>query len=58
MISTMDNLRGGFLWPPHGTAPAVVIANKIQNLDPFEAVKTKGDGMSHIALFRETNPHQ
>ena len=25
---TMDDVRGDFLEPPHGTAPAAVIANK------------------------------
>ena len=25
----MDDVRGDFLGPPHGTAPAAVIANKI-----------------------------
>ena len=35
----MDDVRGGFLGPPHGTTPAAVIANKILRFDPFEAVK-------------------
>ena len=26
----MDDVRGDFLGPPHGTTPAAVIANKIQ----------------------------
>ena len=34
----MDDVRGDFLGPPHGTTPAAVIANK-NNLDPLEAVK-------------------
>ena len=36
----MDDVRGDFLGPPHGTTPAAVIANKIYLLDPLEAVKT------------------
>ena len=28
MICTMDDARGDFLRPPHGTTPAAVIANK------------------------------
>ena len=36
----MDDVRGGFLGPPHGTTPAAVIANKIYKFDPLEAVKT------------------
>ena len=27
-ICTMDDVRGEFLGPPHGTTPAAVIANK------------------------------
>ena len=29
IIYTMDDVRGYFLGPPHGTTPAAVIANKI-----------------------------
>ena len=29
IICTMDDVRGDFLGPPHGTTPAAVIANKI-----------------------------
>ena len=36
----MDDVRGDFLGPPHGTTPAAVIANKTQRFDPLEAVKT------------------
>ena len=39
IICTMDDVRGDFLGPPHGTTPAAVIANKIKLLDPLEAVK-------------------
>ena len=35
----MDDVRGDFLGPPHGTTPAAVIANKIEKFDPLEAVK-------------------
>ena len=28
IICTMDNVRGDFLGPPHGTTPAAEIANK------------------------------
>ena len=30
IICTMDDVRGDFLGPPHGTAPAAVIANKTE----------------------------
>ena len=36
----MDDVRGDFLGPPHGTTPAAVIANKNLNLDPLRAVNT------------------
>ena len=36
----MDDVRGDFFRPTHGTTPAAVIANKIQRFDPLEAVKT------------------
>ena len=29
IICTMDNVRGDFLGPPHGTTPGAVIVNKI-----------------------------
>ena len=35
----MDDVRGYFLRPPHGTTPAPIIANKILRFDPLEAVK-------------------
>ena len=28
IVCTMDDVRGDFLGPPHGTTPAAVIANK------------------------------
>ena len=36
----MDDVRGDFLGPPHGTTPAAVIANKNQS----EYINEKGDG--------------
>ena len=38
IICTMDDVRGDFLGPQHGTTPAAVIANTCI-LDPSEAVK-------------------
>ena len=35
----MDDVRGDFLGPPHGTTPAAVIANKIYKFDPLGTVK-------------------
>ena len=35
----MDDVRGDFLGPPHGTTPAAVIANK----DPLEAAVGRGN---------------
>ena len=40
IICTIDDVRGYFLGPPHGTTPAAVIANKIELLEPLESVKT------------------
>ena len=37
----MDDVRGDFLEPPHGTTPAAVTANKILRFDPLEAVKKR-----------------
>ena len=34
LIYTMDNVRGDYLGPPHGTTPAAVIANKYKGLVP------------------------
>ena len=36
-ICTMDNVRGDFIGPPHGTTPAAVIGNK-NKTDPLRAV--------------------
>ena len=55
----MDDVRGDFLGPPHGTTPAAVITNKIERFDPLEVIKhTKGDSMDYIAQFRVMNPRQ
>ena len=55
----MDDVRGDFLGPPHGTTPAAVITNKIERFDPLEAIKhSKGDSMDYIAQFRVMNPRQ
>ena len=58
----MDDVRGDFLGPLHGTTPAAVIANKMEKFDHLEAVKhasaSKGDSMDYIAQFRVMNPHQ
>ena len=43
----MDDVRGDFLGPPHGTTPAAVIANKKLKLRSFkrsEHINEKGDG--------------
>ena len=44
----MDDVRGDFLGPPHGTTPAAVIANKIivrsfGSSKPFKARRTVFD---------------
>ena len=45
----MDDVRGDFLGPPHGTTPAAVIANKIKT-DPLRAVNIlMRKGMGHTA---------
>ena len=55
----MDDVRGDFFGPPHGTTPAAVITNKIERFDPLEVIKhTKGDSMDYIAQFRVMNPRQ
>ena len=46
----MDDVRGGVVWPPHGTTPAVVIkANKTKThpLRPVNILMRKG--MDHTA---------
>ena len=42
----MNNVRGDFLGPPHGTKPAAVIANKIKlrSFKGSEYICEKGDG--------------
>ena len=47
----MDDVRGDFLGPPHGTTPATVIANKNLNRDPLRAVNTfMRKEMDHTAV--------
>ena len=42
----MDDVRGDFLRPPHGTSPAAVIANKIKlrSFKSSEYINEKVDG--------------
>ena len=48
----MDDVRGDFLGPPHGTTPAAVIANKYKGLILWKQQKhSKGDSMDYIAQF-------
>ena len=55
----MDDVRGDFLGPPHGTTPAAVITNKIERFDPLEAIShSKGNSMVYVAQFRVMNPRQ
>ena len=48
----MDDVRGGFLGPPHGITPAAVIANKNEFLyvhcDIYENEKRGHTAVSHI----------
>ena len=54
----MDDVRGDSLRLPHDTAPDAVIANKILQFDPLEAVKRSREGsMGYIAQLRVLNPH-
>ena len=55
----MDDVRGDFLGPPHGTIPAAVIANKIKlrSFKSSEHINEKGDGPYHgfgyLSLFSD-----
>ena len=43
----MDDVRGRFLWLPHGTTPAAVITNKNMKMSSFkssETIQKKEDG--------------
>ena len=42
----MDDVRGDFLGPPHGTTPAAVIAKKmkLRSIKSSEHIFQKGDG--------------
>ena len=63
IICTMDDVRGDFLGPPHGTTPAAVIANKNKT---DEHIFENGDGpclvshshMTGILLTGTLNPVQ
>ena len=45
----MDDVRGDFLGPPHGTTPAAVIGykNKLRSFKSSEHINEKGDGPYH-----------
>ena len=43
----MDDVRGDFLGPPHGTTPAAVIANK-NKLRSFKSSKHINEKFSHV----------
>ena len=50
IICTMDDVRGDFLRPPHGTTPAGVIANK-NKTDRLRAVNIlMREWMGHTAV--------
>ena len=50
IICTMDDIRGDFLRPPHGTTPAAVIENK-NNTDSLRALNMlMRKGMGHTAV--------
>ena len=57
VICTMDDVRGNFLGPPHGTTPAAVIANTNRKVSYFESNEnTHRQSMGHIAKFWIMNP--
>ena len=41
IICTIDDVRGDFLGPPHGTTPAAVIANKTEILKAVSILMRK-----------------
>ena len=51
IICTMDDVRGDFLRPPHGTTPAVVITNKykLRSLKSSEHINEKGVGHTAVS---------
>ena len=55
----MDDVRGDFLGPPHGTTLAAVIANKmiLRSIKSSEHVNEKGDGpyrgFGYLSLFSD-----
>ena len=53
IISTMDDVRGDFLGPPHGTTPAAVIANKNNCQTRWKQENINNHKIKHkIILFR------
>ena len=56
----MDDVRGDFLRPPHGTTPAAVIANKnkLRSFKCGEHIFEKGDGpyrsFGYLSLVSDT----
>ena len=55
----MDDVRGDFLGPPHGTTPAAEITNKIKlrSFKSSEHINEKGDGpyrgFGYLSLFSD-----
>ena len=55
----MDDVRGDFLGPPHGTTPAAIITNKIKlrSFKSREHINEKGDGpysgFGYLSLFSD-----
>ena len=55
----MDDVRGYFLGPPHGTTPAAVIGNKnkMRSFKSSEHINEKGDepyhGFGYLNLFSD-----
>ena len=55
----MDDVRGDFLGPPHGTTPAAVIANK-NNCKIFlkiYVIYSHGGRLGHVAMTIYANFH-
>ena len=57
IICTMEDVRGDFLGPLHGTTPAAVIINKIKlrSFNSSEHINEEGDGpyrgFGYLSLF-------
>ena len=53
----MDDVRGDFIEPSHGTTPAAVIAIKNIKVSSLESnVNTQRQSVGHIAQFHIMNP--